>query len=159
VSGAAVDVDEQVPPLAAYLADRDYPCPGCGYNLRGLKVRYCPECRQELQLQVGLVDAGLGRVIGAASGFLGGACGAVMCLILAVAVLITQGPPSRKEVFAVFGIPIIMAGMQGVLTIALMSRAGRQLIRELRPAKVCVLGCVGWLITILFVGWFLWLVF
>ncbi|GAB5497618.1 MAG: hypothetical protein Phyf2KO_26980 [Phycisphaerales bacterium] len=38
--------------LAAYLADRDACCPGCGYNLRGLASSQCPECGFEL---VGLV--------------------------------------------------------------------------------------------------------
>ena len=32
--------------LAAYLAERDVPCPACGYNLRGLKAQACPECTQ-----------------------------------------------------------------------------------------------------------------
>lgn len=30
--------------LRAYLADRDVPCPACGYNLRGITTAACPEC-------------------------------------------------------------------------------------------------------------------
>ena len=30
--------------LTAFLADRDVPCPGCGYNLRGLVGARCTEC-------------------------------------------------------------------------------------------------------------------
>ncbi len=36
--------------LAVYLAERDVPCPGCGYNLRGLTEATCPECAQQLHL-------------------------------------------------------------------------------------------------------------
>lgn len=34
--------------LRRYLAERDVPCPGCGYNLRGLGENCCPECGREL---------------------------------------------------------------------------------------------------------------
>ena len=34
--------------LAAYLAERDVACPGCGYNLRGVTGGVCPECGREL---------------------------------------------------------------------------------------------------------------
>lgn len=30
--------------FAEFVAERDIECPGCGYNLRGLKGRRCPEC-------------------------------------------------------------------------------------------------------------------
>lgn len=36
--------------LARYLAERDARCPGCGYNLRGLKEGTCPECGFGLNL-------------------------------------------------------------------------------------------------------------
>jgi hypothetical protein len=42
--------------LAAFLADRDYPCPGCGYNLRMLQSNRCPECAMEIQLAVHLTE-------------------------------------------------------------------------------------------------------
>jgi hypothetical protein len=42
--------------LQQFLADRDVPCPLCGYNLRGLANEKCPECNQRLELQVGLID-------------------------------------------------------------------------------------------------------
>ena len=42
--------------LAQFLAERDEPCPSCGYSLRGLTTATCPECRQELRLRVGLVE-------------------------------------------------------------------------------------------------------
>jgi hypothetical protein len=39
-------------PLAAYLAERDEPCPRCHYNLRGVASDACPECGQALALSL-----------------------------------------------------------------------------------------------------------
>lgn len=38
-------------PLITYLAAHNVPCPGCGYNLRGLVSQECPECARQLVLQ------------------------------------------------------------------------------------------------------------
>lgn len=40
------------PVLQQFLADRDVPCPHCGYNLRGLQASVCPECKHDLQLKL-----------------------------------------------------------------------------------------------------------
>jgi len=50
--------------LADFLADRDEPCPSCGYNLRGLKRPACPECGAGLTLRVNLTDPRLASFIG-----------------------------------------------------------------------------------------------
>lgn len=39
-------------PLELFLADRDAPCPGCGYNLRALKGSTCPECKRATSLEI-----------------------------------------------------------------------------------------------------------
>jgi hypothetical protein len=57
--------------LLQFLADQDVPCPGCGYNLRGLTTPTCPECAQALTLRVGLTEPRLGMF----SGLLGAAAG------------------------------------------------------------------------------------
>jgi hypothetical protein len=36
--------------VTLYLADRDVACPGCGYNLRGIRGLSCPECSAPLSL-------------------------------------------------------------------------------------------------------------
>jgi hypothetical protein len=36
--------------LTAYLAERDVDCPVCGYNLRGVPGRVCPECGRPIRL-------------------------------------------------------------------------------------------------------------
>ena len=38
--------------LCALLADTDAPCPGCGYNLRGLRTSECPECGDPLAIRL-----------------------------------------------------------------------------------------------------------
>lgn len=53
--------------LAAYLAQRDVPCPACNYNLRGLTADRCPECNRELVLQIRLAEPRIGAWIAALS--------------------------------------------------------------------------------------------
>jgi hypothetical protein len=36
--------------LGTFLAERDAPCPRCGYNLRGVESAQCPECGEPLKL-------------------------------------------------------------------------------------------------------------
>ncbi|MFZ4574758.1 MAG: hypothetical protein ACOYN0_10205, partial [Phycisphaerales bacterium] len=43
---------ETDPAIIAFLANRDAPCPGCGYNLRGLTAPVCPECKRPVTLQL-----------------------------------------------------------------------------------------------------------
>ncbi len=38
--------------LAEWLAERDAPCPACGYNLRGVASDKCPECGATLELEL-----------------------------------------------------------------------------------------------------------
>lgn len=37
--------------LRRFLADRDQPCPECGYNLRDLQTSICPECGESLTVE------------------------------------------------------------------------------------------------------------
>ncbi len=46
--------------LREYLATRDIPCPGCGYNLRGVQDPVCPECGGEVELSVTRAAGGRG---------------------------------------------------------------------------------------------------
>lgn len=60
------------PFLVQYLAERDTPCPGCGYNLRGLEQDRCPECGERLELRIGLAEARLAQFIGGLIGLAAG---------------------------------------------------------------------------------------
>lgn len=44
--------------VAAFLEQRDVPCPGCGYNLRGCAAAACPECGRALRLRLDPGDRG-----------------------------------------------------------------------------------------------------
>ena len=39
-----MDDREGATAIEAFVKDRDVPCPGCGYNLRGIRGGACPEC-------------------------------------------------------------------------------------------------------------------
>ena len=58
--------------LRAFVAERDEPCPNCGYNLRELTSEICPECGLALRLRVGLVEP---RQAGWVTGLVGLASG------------------------------------------------------------------------------------
>jgi hypothetical protein len=72
--------------LNEYLADRDTPCPRCGYNLRGLTGGRCPECGDELRLQVGLVEPRLGAYITLLAGCCLGLGGSALMGLIALTV-------------------------------------------------------------------------
>ncbi|MCL4221515.1 MAG: hypothetical protein KJZ65_09090 [Phycisphaerales bacterium] len=58
--------------LERFLADHDAPCPGCGYNLRGLEGDQCPECGERLELRIGMADPKLSQFIGGLIGLAAG---------------------------------------------------------------------------------------
>jgi len=72
--------------LRDYLAERDEPCPVCGYSLRGLTGPSCPECGASLRLAIAPQRAGdkawlMGLIaISAALGFAGSWVYTFLCL-------------------------------------------------------------------------------
>lgn len=71
--------------LRSFLAERDEPCPNCGYNLRGLTTDVCPECRHELVLGVRVREPRHGPYITAVVAL---ACGAGFHAFLTTIILI-----------------------------------------------------------------------
>ena len=61
------------PLLEQYLSERDVVCPGCSYNLHGLKSDRCPECGDELELSLKLVEPRQGPLIAGLVGLSAGA--------------------------------------------------------------------------------------
>jgi len=45
---------EEIELLLRFIHERNVHCPRCDYNLRNLSQSVCPECREELRLQVGV---------------------------------------------------------------------------------------------------------
>ena len=87
----AKNPDDGIPPTDSdlrrrYLAERDVPCPGCGYNLRGLAAGACPECNQDLELGIKLASPRIGRLVAALTGLAAGAgaSGAVLAIQVVV---------------------------------------------------------------------------
>lgn len=90
--------------LLAYLRDRDVPCPRCDYNLRNLTTTHCPECREELHLQVGVQRVQLHALIA----FLIPGMGSGVMLGIMIVMCIIHGLPPR-EVLGVMAILLMSA--------------------------------------------------
>jgi hypothetical protein len=71
--------------LIHWLADRDTPCPQCGYNLRGLMRTSCPECNKALELRVAVADPFLAAWIASAAAVLP-AAGIGLIFLLALSI-------------------------------------------------------------------------
>ena len=102
--------------LLGWLADRDVPCPLCGYNLRGLTAARCPECGQPLRLSVALTDPYLRAWITLAVALL---LPAGLGLLWAVALAREGAPPGRQSsliypiVYQVACIPLATLALAG----------------------------------------------
>lgn len=139
--------------LASYLAEHDVPCPGCGYNLRGLTSDRCPECHQRLQLTVGLVEPRLGLWI---AGLVALACGLGFFLVFTLfgSLYLAWSPgafgPSLFWFFLVFGGGTSLFGVVVLGWIRarrrfrmrpLGVRIGAMIMAWLLAATACTLGC------------------
>lgn len=105
--------------LLAFLRERDYDCPRCGYNLCNLTQPVCPECREELVLKVGVSKLRLHWLIATlAPGMFSGIAAGLFVLMC-----VLEGPPPRGmwQPWAVFAF-LIVSGL-GALIIALSARA------------------------------------
>ena len=127
--------------LLAYLANRDVPCPGCRYNLRGLREASCPECGQALTLAVNLADPAtttlLATVAGLSAGSSGG--GAVILLILIIATMFGDWAPIR-----LWAVPVATLAIMGPLCIYLMIPVGRRRFRGLSRDKRLAAAFSAW---------------
>lgn len=140
--------------LRAYLASRDEPCPGCGYNLRDLTGERCPECNQPLTLRVGLAEPHLGAYLAALSGPLAAAGTAAVILSIIAYATLRFGPPPRQEMVAIVGIPALgLVCHSGLLALLLRTR-GRAWFRSAGTNVRIAIIVVGWALPLLFIAWF-----
>src|SRR5437016_1347309 len=70
---ADADVASDASLLQTFLADRDVPCPQCGYNLRDLRGSRCPECGEDLVLRVTVAEPRQAALIAGLVGLSAGA--------------------------------------------------------------------------------------
>jgi hypothetical protein len=91
--------------LLAFLHGRDAPCPLCGYNLRDLTEPRCPECRQDLELTVGVTRLRFGWLIVAIAPSMFSAVAAGLLLIPMLGVLLAgvERPPWPVVAAETFG--------------------------------------------------------
>lgn len=78
------------PLLEQFLSERDVVCPGCAYNLRGLKSDRCPECGDELELSLKLVEPRQAPLIAGLVGLSSGAGLGGLLLIYAMLMLMSR---------------------------------------------------------------------
>jgi len=132
--------------LRSYLVLHNPPCPGCGYNLRGLTGSRCPECNQELMLSIGLVEPKIASFVAALIGLAAGAGFSASMLAFGLYVGLTQSA-LRDAVFwrieIITGSGLLVEG--GLLAVLLYKR------REFRRCSAGVRGvCIAgaWMLSI-----------
>lgn len=113
--------------LVHFLADRDEPCPSCGYNLRDLRSAACPECGQPLNVRLDATDPRTGRYLACVIA-LGGDT-SVMTTILAVAIPGLRGRPlslwNPGDQFLFVWYPVVVGVVAGMSLVLLVRRRGR----------------------------------
>lgn len=123
---------EETRALRAYLAERDCPCPNCGYNLRGLAGERCPECNQALRLGVELGEPGVGRFLAVLLplAIAGGAFAIGLSIIVVISGVENRWPVGRERPLLIFYPGLVAAAL---LTPAgwLIRRRGRAWLRGL----------------------------
>lgn len=118
---------ELVRALEVFVAERDVACPGCGYNLRGLRGRHCPECGLEVRLGVQLEEPAMGSLLVTLAALFSvvGASGAVVLAVLWLSVFYDGWAP--WQVWFVPGAALLLGGPGAVL---LAGRPGRVWFRK-----------------------------
>jgi DNA-directed RNA polymerase subunit RPC12/RpoP len=139
--------------LITYLAERDIPCPSCGYNLRALRAGRCPECGLGLLLRVQPAHPRLGAFILGLVGLSGGFGFSVLLLLFLVFRMFTKSfAPAMIEVAPLVG----MAVLEGPLLLWWV--LARRRTRRWRPVLVWSAAGAGWALSIALAATFLALV-
>ena len=114
--------------LKQLLAFREFPCPVCGYNLRGIKSGKCPECGAKLDLRVVSADLKLGPWIAAILGVaLPLGFGVIMTLLFSYIVFI-EGFSGNGEEY-ILGLLLLLTIVE-VVALGLLLRKRKKLWRN-----------------------------
>lgn len=128
--------------LAEFLEGHDAPCPVCSYNLRGVVLGHCPECRSPITLTVGSERAQPEPWLLAMLAF-GMAIGfdAVVALLLIIPVVASRGQISAIVMF-VYMLTLGLLSAVGLRSVLRGRRAfqSRSPADQWRRAWLCVAG-------------------
>ena len=139
--------------VIAFLKERSYPCPRCGYDLRNIQMAVCPECGDPLILKIGSPRARFGwLIIAMAPGCFSGVA-AIFLLVPIVGSLWHGIPPGRGGVpWPFFGAEAF--GLLSAASVALMY-LHRQRIMAWRTRRQATFAIGVWGVHILAFGLFL----
>ena len=143
------------PLLTQFLAENDTPCPGCGYNLRGLTTTTCPECRQEFDLRLQLAEPHTGTLIATIAPLIAVAGAAALVIIFVFVISIAEGDsPSPRWFLFLFVVPGLVFSVLGGAAIYLCSLKGRRWHRTTTNANRSSALRAAWIAsTAAFVGY------
>lgn len=136
------------PLLEQYLDQRDVCCPGCSYNLRGLKSDRCPECGDRLELSLRLLEPRQGALIAGLVGLSAGAGLGGLLLIYGVIVSLLVRPYGSgwTDFFVINGLGFVVH-----LAALLMWVRNWHPIRRLAPWRRRWLVSACWVLPLIFV--------
>ncbi len=136
------------PLLEQFLSAHDVVCPGCSYNLRGLKSDRCPECGDALELSLKLVEPRQAPLIAGLVGLSAGAGLGGLLLIYGVIVtmFLQRGGGSFLRFFVINGIGLAAHGAVLLLWVRHWHR-----IRRMEAVKRRLLVLVCWAMPLTFV--------
>ena len=99
--------------LLLFVRGRDVWCPGCAYNLRDLASDRCPECGQELEVSLRLVEPRQGLLIAGLVGLAAGAGlgGLLLVYGFLVAVVMRQPTYGMGRFFAINSVGFVAHGI------------------------------------------------
>ena len=136
------------PLLEQFLSARDVVCPGCSYNLHGLKSDRCPECGDELELSLKLVEPRQAPLIAGLVGLSAGAGLGGLLLIYGVIVtmFVRRGGGDFFRFFVINGVGLAAHGFVLLLWVRNWHR-----IRRMDVMKRRLLVLVCWAMPLTFV--------
>ena len=128
--------------LKQLLALREFPCPVCGYNLRGIKSGKCPECGAKLDLRVVSADLKLGPWIAAILGVaLPLGFGVIMTLLFSYIVFI-EGFSGNGEEY-ILGLLLLLTIVEGVALGLLLRKRKKFWRNTIQYQRTIATMCIG----------------
>lgn len=118
--------------------------------MRGLITDVCPECRDRIELRIGMAEPRLGAYLVALCGLLaGGGTGVLFFAMIGFAYLRFRNGPSWSEFGGVF--IVVFLGVALCLTLAcrLAGRGGRFWFRRHSRSTRAQLAVCGWLLPVI----------